>query len=419
MAEADCGSQCAAEDDGEFLEFDAEAGVGFEDERGVALEEMPDLNEEFAGDACDGDIAVAFAGEKLPSPLAEGGVAGAAQDGVGALDEKVADVAAAAASDSEADVFLFAALALAGVEADVGDEFFGAVEASDVANDGHQCKGADDADAEDFHAAHHGGVGAHFDGDEAVEAFAAFFGFGDVVEVLGEEAFLQRGPVSLLEDPLGSGFFLEAAFAEADGAAVEVGFEGVGGGGVVANGFAVGVEEFAACAAFLVGDPDAGGIAGEVDQGDTGGGHFVVVGIGFGVLADMAALKDAGSETEAAEAFAEFEAVAAGFHQDDVLRGQIGGGPFEQGFKGEVFLAADLAGVVWGLAHEERGGEGVGVAVQADDFSFGGRRGSQVGLRLARHRGSGFGFEGGCFCHGIPSMERLGVRQPARAADLV
>ena len=46
----------------------------------------------------------------------------------------------------------------------------------------------------------------------------------------------------------------------------------------------------------------------------------------------------------------------------------------------EVFPAANFAGVVRGLAHEDRRGEGVRVAVQADDFSLGRRRRGQVGL---------------------------------------
>jgi hypothetical protein len=42
----------------------------------------------------DGDIAIAFEGEKFPTQLAEWGIASAAHDGVGSLNEEVADVAA-------------------------------------------------------------------------------------------------------------------------------------------------------------------------------------------------------------------------------------------------------------------------------------------------------------------------------------
>jgi len=68
-------------------------------------------------------------------------------------------------------------------------------------------------------------------------------------------------------------------------------------------------------------------------------------------------------EAEAAEAFAELEAVASGFHQNDVLRSQFGGSPFEQRFKGEVFPAPNLAGVMGSLSHEERCRKGVWMAV--------------------------------------------------------
>jgi hypothetical protein len=94
--------------------------------------------ENFAGDGCDGDIAIAFAGKKFPTPLARRGIASAAHDGVSSLDEEMADVSASASSDPQADVFAFAALALAGVESDVVHEFLGTVGAPDLANDGQQ-----------------------------------------------------------------------------------------------------------------------------------------------------------------------------------------------------------------------------------------------------------------------------------------
>ena len=94
------------------------------------------MHEKFAGDGCDGDIAIAFAGKKFPTPLAQRGIASAAHDGVSALDEEMADVSASASSDSQTDVFAFSALALAGVEANIGHEFLGAMEAPDVANNG-------------------------------------------------------------------------------------------------------------------------------------------------------------------------------------------------------------------------------------------------------------------------------------------
>ncbi|NBR49695.1 hypothetical protein EBU02_12810, partial [bacterium] len=68
----------------------------------------------------------------------------------------------------------------------------------------------------------------------------------------------------------GGGFLVEAVFAQAEATTVEVGFDRVGGGGVLVNGLAVGVEQLAAFAALLVGHPDAGGIASQVDQRDAG-----------------------------------------------------------------------------------------------------------------------------------------------------
>jgi len=333
FAESDSGSQSGAKGDGEFLEFDAEACVGFQTEQRVSVEQVPDLHEKFARDSCDCDIAIAFAGKKFPPPLGQRVIASAAHDGLSALDEEMADVSASASSDPQADVFAFAALTLAGVESDIGHEFLGTVEAPDVANDGQQGKRAHNAHAEDFHATHHLGIGGYLGCNEAIEPFAAFLGLRDVGEMLGEDVFLQRRPVCLLKNPLGGGFLLEAVFAQAEATTVEVGFDRIGGGCVVANGFAVSVEQLAAFAGLLVGHPYARGIACQIDQRDAGSGHLVVVGIGFGVLPDMATLEHAGFQAQTGKAFAELEAIASGFHQNDVLRGQFGGGPFEQGFE--------------------------------------------------------------------------------------
>ena len=51
------------------------------------------------------------------------------------------------------------------------------------------------------------------------------------------------------------------------------------------------------------------------------------------MLADMTTLEHAGFQAQSAEAFAYLKAVASGFHQNDVLRGQFGHSPFEQGFQ--------------------------------------------------------------------------------------
>jgi hypothetical protein len=76
-----------------------------------------------------------------------------------------------------------------------------------------------------------------------------------------------------------------------------------------------------------------GALAREINQREASGGRLVIVGIGFGVLSDIATLQHAGSEADAVEAFAGLEAVASGLHQNDVLRGQFSGGPLEQGFQ--------------------------------------------------------------------------------------
>ena len=79
------------------------------------------------------------------------------------------------------------ALALAGVESDVGHEFFGPLEAAHVANNGQQREGIDEAHAEHLQAAQHHGLRAHLGSDEPVEALAALFAGIQIAEVLGKD----------------------------------------------------------------------------------------------------------------------------------------------------------------------------------------------------------------------------------------
>ena len=73
----------------------------------------------------------------------------------------------------------------------------------------------------------------------------------------------------------------------------------------------------------------------------------------------IASIQHAGFQAKVAQAFADLEAVASGLQQDDVLRGQLGGSPFQESLHREVFAGSDLARVVRCLAHEDRCGEGV------------------------------------------------------------
>ena len=206
-------------------------------------------------------------------------------------------------------------------------------------------------------------------------------------------------PVPLFEDPLPGALQLEVALGGADGVAVEVGPQRVAGCRVVLDGFAVGVQEFTPLTTPLVGHPHTRSVAGQIDQRDARGSHFVVVGVGLGVLADVAALQNHRAQAQGVQPRAELEAVGTGFQHEEILRPELLCRPLEQGLEAEVFPAANFAGVVRGLAHEHRCGECIRVAVQADDFSLGRRRRGQVGLDPK-------GFLGRClelvdFCHGF------------------
>jgi hypothetical protein len=140
---------------------------------------------------------------------------------------------------------------------------------------------------------------------------------------------------------------------------------------VIGDGLAVGVQEFTPLTTPLVGHPYTRSIAGQIDQRDSRGSHFVVVGVGLGVLANVAALQNHRAQAQGVQSRAELEAVGTGFQQEEILRPELLCRPLEQGLEAEVFPAAKFAGVVRGLAHEHRCGESVRMAVQADDFFLG------------------------------------------------
>ena len=142
------------------------------------------------------------------------------------------------------------------------------------------------------------------------------------------------------------------------------------------------MQEFTPLTACLVRHPHARGVAGQIDQRDACGSHFVIVGVGLGVLADVAALQNHRAQAQGVQARAELEAVGTGFQHEEILRPELLCRPVEQGLEAEVFPAANFASIVRGLAHEHRCGECVRVAVQADDFSLGRRGRGQVGLDL-------------------------------------
>ena len=92
---------------------------------------------------------------------------------------------------------------------------------------------------------------------------------------------------------------------------------------MVGDRFAIGVEQLAALAAPRVGQSHARGIAGQIDQRDACGGHFVIVGIALGVLADVAALQNHGPQAQGVQPAADFETVGTGFQHEEILRCEL------------------------------------------------------------------------------------------------
>ncbi len=84
-----------------------------------------------------------------------------------------------------------------------------------------------------------------------------------------------------------------------------------------------------------------------------------------------------------------FKAVGAGFHEEEVMAGEFASGPGEKFSQRHVGVAGELDGIVRGGAAENGGGEGVGMAVEADDLAFRGRRGREESFRRSGRRDDG------------------------------
>src|SRR5687768_1949298 len=127
---------------------------------------MPDLHHQLAGHCRHGNVAVACAGKKLPSPFAQLRMPAHPQHRLRALDQEMAHVAAATLADAELDLLAGAALSLPGIESKVGNQFFWAGEASHLTNDCQKGKGVDYTNAKQFHTAHHQRLGANLPANE-------------------------------------------------------------------------------------------------------------------------------------------------------------------------------------------------------------------------------------------------------------
>lgn len=84
---------------------------------------MPDLDRELPGYGCHRDVPAAFPSKEFPASFAEHGVPSVSQQGMRRLGEKAAHGFAPAPANSDFDALTRSAVALSGVESEVGCEF--------------------------------------------------------------------------------------------------------------------------------------------------------------------------------------------------------------------------------------------------------------------------------------------------------
>jgi hypothetical protein len=72
VPELEFAAQGGSDGDGQLVEFESETFVGFQRGGRVFREHVPNLDQEFAGHGGNGDIAVAFSGRRVSSPIGPG-----------------------------------------------------------------------------------------------------------------------------------------------------------------------------------------------------------------------------------------------------------------------------------------------------------------------------------------------------------
>ena len=156
------------------------------------------------------------------------------------------------------------------------------------------------------------------------------------------------------------------ALLEPHAVVAEIGEEAVAHLGGALDGLAVGMEPVAPFLGLGIGHPDDLGGAGQISLADAHGADLVVVGVGFLELAHLAAFQHQRLAPDGRQRAHDLEAVARGFQHEQVLGGGVLFGPAGELGHGHFVKYLFGQGLGRGLAPQQRGGEGVGVGVQAD-----------------------------------------------------
>src|ERR1039457_6945380 len=152
----------------------------------------------------------------------------------------------------------FAAVIEGGIEAEVFDQFFGALKAMDVADDGAEGKGDFVPDAAKSHDGQQLGIGQHLLGDEAFPMLAPFLRMAYLHEQAFQYLLLAGRPFSGLQDLLQARrpILQWVVGAETNAVVAEIGEEPVADLGGAPDGFAIGMEPVAPLLGLEIGNPD-------------------------------------------------------------------------------------------------------------------------------------------------------------------
>jgi len=289
-------------------------------------EEVPEGDEEFAGDGDDGLLLADAEGELVKNTLPIDRIA---DGGPGGFDESGAEVAAALFGDAAA-FESFAGVMDSAAEAGIADELFVLGEAVDDADGAENGHGVDEAKAGQLDD-----KGDHI-GPGFGDAEAGQFGFGLVDErgegvedgevVAGAEFF--GGRDGELVPPFSIGIREGQAIGRENAVAVEEGVEAVLGGGALRDETAPVSDEGAEFAGGVRGDPDLGDHVGGEEFGQSESVFFIGLDGSGGDELDVIGVGDGDTGDEGFDDVVDEPGIGGGFQDEGVGGLEVLGGPF-------------------------------------------------------------------------------------------
>lgn len=301
---------------GKFEDLGFQARFVVDRANGMAHEDVPCSDSEFAGYGHGGFVAAA-AESKGKTPLAQGVFH--LEKTLRSLNQEGANGTASVTLEGSS-AFPIPALGDAGVEAQVGHQFFGVGEAVDIADGAGQSVNADEVESGEAGQTQEFGIRSHFQGHLVAELLTTGAGTDESGVHLFQKQELNGTPGFEGSEPIDGARSSQAeAGRQAQAVFVEHAFDVLLQAGGFFDNALVGAEEFSPLASLPVGLPDDRRESAEVDAGDFDRIDPIIGTVGLADLASHLAFQNDGMVSDGLETCGHGKSVAAGFHDKNVV----------------------------------------------------------------------------------------------------